>query len=294
MSAAEALRRCPEAVFVRPDMALYREWSARVWDLVRELSPAVEVLGLDEGYLELPDDGRGRGRRRRAAGGRRARAALLLAGRRDLQGGRQGRLRPRQARRRHRGGARRGGRLPRAAAAAGAAGRRPAHRGAPGARPASPRSATWPRSTTTPCAGSCPGRFGEDLRRRARGHRPAPGRRGAGRAHLRLGRDHLRARRLRPGAARVGRARRWPRRSPRRCAAAAGPARTVTVKLRYADFQTDHPRPDRRRGASTTPRRSGRRPRRCSRGRCGERPGALRLLGVGVSGLRPDRQLTLF
>jgi DNA polymerase IV len=25
-----------------------------------------------------------------------------------------------------------------------------------------------------------------------------------------------------------------------------------------------------------------------------ERPGAVRLLGVGVSGLRPDRQLTLF
>ena len=57
MSAAEALRRCPDAVFVRPDLAHYREWSERVWDLVRELSPAVEVLGLDEGYLELPDEG---------------------------------------------------------------------------------------------------------------------------------------------------------------------------------------------------------------------------------------------
>ncbi|MGD9571656.1 MAG: DNA polymerase IV [Thermoleophilia bacterium] len=57
MSASEALRRCPEVVFVRPDIAHYREWSGRVWELVRSLSPAVEVLGLDEGYLELPDEG---------------------------------------------------------------------------------------------------------------------------------------------------------------------------------------------------------------------------------------------
>ena len=59
MSAAEALRRCPDVVFVRPDIAHYREWSERVWDLVRELAPVVEVLGLDEGYLELPDEGAG-------------------------------------------------------------------------------------------------------------------------------------------------------------------------------------------------------------------------------------------
>ena len=56
MSCAEARRRCPEVVFVRPDIAHYREWSARVWELVREMSPAVEVLGMDEGYLELPDE----------------------------------------------------------------------------------------------------------------------------------------------------------------------------------------------------------------------------------------------
>ena len=57
MSCAEARRRCPHVVFVRPDIAHYREWSDRVWELVRELSPAVEVLGMDEGYLELPDEG---------------------------------------------------------------------------------------------------------------------------------------------------------------------------------------------------------------------------------------------
>src|SRR5690606_10987589 len=57
MHAAEALRRCPDLVFVTPDIAHYREWSARVWEAVREMSSAVEVLGLDESYLELPDDG---------------------------------------------------------------------------------------------------------------------------------------------------------------------------------------------------------------------------------------------
>src|SRR3954463_10394135 len=36
MSCAEALRRCPQAVFVRPRHALYREYSQSVWTAVRE------------------------------------------------------------------------------------------------------------------------------------------------------------------------------------------------------------------------------------------------------------------
>jgi DNA polymerase-4 len=51
MACAEALRRCPHAVFVRPRGALYREYSQEVWSLVREIVPRVERLGLDEGYL---------------------------------------------------------------------------------------------------------------------------------------------------------------------------------------------------------------------------------------------------
>lgn len=57
MSCAEARRRCPEVVFVRPDMARYREWSERVWTLVRTLAPEVEQVGIDEGYLLLDDPG---------------------------------------------------------------------------------------------------------------------------------------------------------------------------------------------------------------------------------------------
>ena len=66
MSSAEALRRCPEVVFVRPRHSLYREYSAAVWTAVREVVPVVERTGLDEGYLELtalaPDFGRARAR----------------------------------------------------------------------------------------------------------------------------------------------------------------------------------------------------------------------------------------
>ena len=53
MSCAEALRRCPEAVFVRPRHALYRDYSQAVWASVREVVPLVERTGLDEGYLDL-------------------------------------------------------------------------------------------------------------------------------------------------------------------------------------------------------------------------------------------------
>ena len=53
MSAAEALRRCPHAVFVRPRHSLYRDYSREVWSRVREIVPSVEQAGIDEGYLDL-------------------------------------------------------------------------------------------------------------------------------------------------------------------------------------------------------------------------------------------------
>jgi DNA polymerase IV len=53
MSAAEAIRRCPQAVFVRPRHTLYREYSKHVWSTVRGIVPTVEQTGLDEGYLDL-------------------------------------------------------------------------------------------------------------------------------------------------------------------------------------------------------------------------------------------------
>ena len=53
MSSAEALRRCPQAVFLRPRHALYRQYSRAVWDVVGEIVPRIERTGLDEGYLDF-------------------------------------------------------------------------------------------------------------------------------------------------------------------------------------------------------------------------------------------------
>ncbi len=53
MSSAEALRRCPAVVFVRPRHALYRQYSQVVWDTVAEIVPRIERTGIDEGYLDL-------------------------------------------------------------------------------------------------------------------------------------------------------------------------------------------------------------------------------------------------
>jgi DNA polymerase IV len=55
MSCAEALRRCPSVVFVRPRHSTYKEYSHAVWLAVREVVPTVERTGLDEGYLDLGD-----------------------------------------------------------------------------------------------------------------------------------------------------------------------------------------------------------------------------------------------
>jgi DNA polymerase-4 len=53
MSAAEAIRRCPHAVFVRPRHSVYREYSRHVWSTVRGVVPTVEQTGIDEGYLDM-------------------------------------------------------------------------------------------------------------------------------------------------------------------------------------------------------------------------------------------------
>ena len=53
MSCAEALRRCPEAVFLEPRRRMYAQYSRSVWAAVQEVVPTVERTGLDEGYLDL-------------------------------------------------------------------------------------------------------------------------------------------------------------------------------------------------------------------------------------------------
>jgi DNA polymerase-4 len=51
--AARARRLCPGGIFLAPDFACYREASREVMAIVRSHVQAVEVVGLDEAYLEL-------------------------------------------------------------------------------------------------------------------------------------------------------------------------------------------------------------------------------------------------
>jgi DNA polymerase-4 len=53
MPAAVARRRLPDAVYLRPDFPAYREASAVVMEVLRANAEVVEVVGLDEAYLDL-------------------------------------------------------------------------------------------------------------------------------------------------------------------------------------------------------------------------------------------------
>jgi DNA polymerase-4 len=51
--AARARRLCPQAVFLAPDFPTYREVSGRLMGIVRAQVERVEVVGLDEAYLDV-------------------------------------------------------------------------------------------------------------------------------------------------------------------------------------------------------------------------------------------------
>jgi DNA polymerase IV len=53
MSTAEARSRCPHAAYLSGRFGAYRETSGKVMALLRELSPLVEPLSLDEAYVDL-------------------------------------------------------------------------------------------------------------------------------------------------------------------------------------------------------------------------------------------------
>jgi len=53
MPASQARRLCPDAVVLAPDFATYREASTQVMDIVRAHVERVEVVGLDEAYLDI-------------------------------------------------------------------------------------------------------------------------------------------------------------------------------------------------------------------------------------------------
>ena len=53
MPMARAVRLCPDLVIVRPDFERYRRVSGQVMEILRECTPLVEPLSLDEAYLDV-------------------------------------------------------------------------------------------------------------------------------------------------------------------------------------------------------------------------------------------------
>ncbi|MBG0809300.1 DNA polymerase IV [Methylosinus sp. H3A] len=59
MPSVTAIRRCPELVFVPPRFDVYREVSRRIRAIFFDYTPLVEPLSLDEAYLDVTENRRG-------------------------------------------------------------------------------------------------------------------------------------------------------------------------------------------------------------------------------------------
>jgi DNA polymerase-4 len=291
MSAAEALRRCPDVVFVRPDITHYREWSGRVWDLVRELSPAVEVLGLDEGYLELPDeDAAGAADAVRRAVGERVRLSCSLgvatckvvakvASDRDKPGG-----------------------VTVVAPGGEAAFLAPLPlRALPGVGPRTDQRLRAAGLATIgdlaalddeALAAVASGRHALDLRARARGIDPRPVV-PIPAERISISSERTFAEDVSSGAELESIGWAMVERVAETLRTRGRAARTVTIKLRYTDFQTIT-RGQTVPAATDDARVIWETARGLLARALTEREGPLRLMGVGVSGLVSERQLTLF
>lgn len=49
----KAVAACPQAIIIKPDFAKYRHESRRILDMVRDLTPLVQPLSLDEAWMDL-------------------------------------------------------------------------------------------------------------------------------------------------------------------------------------------------------------------------------------------------
>ena len=59
MPSATALRKCPELVFVPPRFAVYKEVSRQIHAIFAEYTPIIEPLSLDEAYLDVTENLKG-------------------------------------------------------------------------------------------------------------------------------------------------------------------------------------------------------------------------------------------
>lgn len=55
MSLAEALKRCPHAIFIQGSYSLYGEYSDTIMNIFREITPKVQVVSVDEAYIDATD-----------------------------------------------------------------------------------------------------------------------------------------------------------------------------------------------------------------------------------------------
>jgi len=67
MPMAVARRLCPQAVVVEPHRERYTHWSARFFEICRTITPIVEEVGIDEGFLDVAGARRAIGSPREAA-----------------------------------------------------------------------------------------------------------------------------------------------------------------------------------------------------------------------------------
>jgi DNA polymerase-4 len=79
MPAARARRLCPQAIVIAPDFDAYRSVSRQVMAVLREQIERVEVVGLDEAYLDLSDLQRPRAAMRRVVAEIKARTGLTAS-----------------------------------------------------------------------------------------------------------------------------------------------------------------------------------------------------------------------
>ena len=294
MSCAEALRRCPQTVFVRPRHSLYREYSQHVWETVRGVVPD---RGENRARRGLPRHRRGRTDVPGSAQARRSGSDVCSRGdephvrprRLDVEGGRQGRERPSQAGWTDRGLRRPGGELP------GAVRRAPA----PGVGPEAEERLLAAGVATIGSLAALgdlelrsvlPGSVGRVLHDRARGIDPRGLEQQTQRISISV--ENTFEQDLTDRAQLHAELRRMADRLAEMLRGSGRTARTVSTKLRYTDFSI--------RTRSTSLRVGIDEPAKIGELACAlldralaDRPGALRLVGVGLSGLASHQQLAL-
>lgn len=52
----QARKLCPELIVIRPDFPKYRETSAKIFKTLAEMSPIIEPVSIDEGYIDVTDE----------------------------------------------------------------------------------------------------------------------------------------------------------------------------------------------------------------------------------------------